>query len=845
TLFPLKITFGTSEEHYQTYFFLRDDLKLKEKFKLISNEPGLIVPLVIVDAHTDDDPLDDELNAGNFISHIYCDFNNGVGGMWPVKVPVQISLFGAVHYPNALEHFEGGIWKRYDDWPCNWIGIVSLDLDYFVREAFVLLRPKPNPEEIAQSIESLVELWSRKNVVLLGLHIDRGLFPKELFDFAIGKLADAFIKHKDSFISARKKVLSTSIGELILNQGNDSVSVKKRYISSQVIYNTVSKMGGENILYREKLVIMGYCVEKTEELLKTYADELVILEDEIKVAYFDYEKNEITNYFGKIKDKLYDVLLEDGLSCNEANIWIKRVEAFISQHEELHKIYANLDDEKIIRLQALNFDFELTDREKSYFRKIIRGMIADTENITDSLTVNNVMKFLNHLLSIFKLFTIDFNFDVFEICRNNFPLDYFIETDGHMCIYINTRANKEVEDILLLAISSYFGLSSEQSEYLRFLYSIPSRQWEIYKGNLENILSGFVLFHIRSMELSCLEPVDIIENIIYIFEISQKIGLDFSTDTWIKFIKVGKDNACKLSLFDLKRIAFINILKQILLTKNEEIKNCARNGIISLILGEEVLDFNTEDEDKSPLISSFFNLHRLYFKYPRLIAYLVSPLLENLFFSLPAIFILWFLPHFWAVLAVIVTIFIICSYLAFYYHSSVLQGKDKKLTIASFKEQKRIFLNFLSMGSGFIALTLLKAIPSSLTAIMTNPIYFLIIVLGIYILGVLYHSLHNLWVRYEDRGIVLISSFPTSSGSKEGGYTKILNKFKGIIPPMATIYDKEGNIDREAMKKLLKRVIPYVNGVFMGGSSGNLKNLSPQDIGELVRIAKEGLKEQV
>ncbi|MCM8827614.1 MAG: FAD-dependent oxidoreductase, partial [Candidatus Omnitrophica bacterium] len=126
-----------------------------------------------------------------------------------------------------------------------------------------------------------------------------------------------------------------------------------------------------------------------------------------------------------------------------------------------------------------------------------------------------------------------------------------------------------------------------------------------------------------------------------------------------------------------------------------------------------------------------------------------------------------------------------------------------------------------------------------------NPIYFLIIVLGIYILGVLYHSLHNLWVRYEDRGIVLISSFPTSSGSKEGGYTKILNKFKGIIPPMATIYDKEGNIDREAMKKLLKRVIPYVNGVFMGGSSGNLKNLSPQDIGELVGIAKEVLKEQV
>ncbi|MCM8774177.1 MAG: 50S ribosomal protein L11 methyltransferase, partial [Candidatus Omnitrophica bacterium] len=748
---PLKITCETSSEHYKTYLFLRDDLGLKNKFQSLTDDSKPNIPIAWIDAHPDDEPLGDELNAGNVVSHIYCDFNNGRGGMWQVKVPVQISLFGAISLPNDSKHFEGGIWNSYDDWPENWLGIVSLDLDYFIREKFITLGHPPTPEEIAQSIESLVELWSKKNVGLLGLHIDKGLFPKDLLDFALGKLADAFIKHKDSFISARGKLSSTLIGKLILNQENDSISTKS-YISSQVIYNTAYKMQEEKPQNREILVIMGYCVEKSEELLKAYAQQLGIAEDEIKIAYFDYEKKEIINYFDRIKDKLYEVLLEDGLSDNEANLWINRVEIFISQHEGLHKIYDNLEDERIIRIQALNFDFELTEREKSYFRKIIRGMIKDTENITHSLIVNNVIEFLNYLLGIFKLFTIELYFDVLKIYEKNFPLDYFIESDGWMCIYINPQAKKEVDDILISAISSFFGLSFKQREDLKFLYSTSLNKWESYKEKLENILSGFVLFHIRSLELSGLEAADIIENLIYIFEISQRIALDFPPETWVEFIKVGKDNACKLSFFDFKRIAFINILKQFLLTKNAEVKNCARNVIISLIVGEEEKgqDFNTEDEDKSLLISSLFNLHKLYFKYPRLVAYLVAPLLENLFFSLPAIFILWFLPHLWAVLAVSVAIFISSSYLAFYYHSSVLQGKDKKLTIASFKEQKRIFLNFFVMGSGFIALGIFKAIPSSLTAIITPPLYFLTIVLGIYLLGVLYHSLHNLWVRYWD-----------------------------------------------------------------------------------------------
>ncbi|MCM8774416.1 MAG: PEP-utilizing enzyme, partial [Candidatus Omnitrophica bacterium] len=99
-------------------------------------------------------------------------------------------------------------------------------------------------------------------------------------------------------------------------------------------------------------------------------------------------------------------------------------------------------------------------------------------------------------------------------------------------------------------------------------------------------------------------------------------------------------------------------IKEATLIVIAEFLKTSKNEVVNEILSGLVKRYA-----KHLLVSSLFNLRKLYFKYPHLVAYLLAPLLENLFFSLPAIFILWFLPHLWSILAVSLAIFILCSYL--------------------------------------------------------------------------------------------------------------------------------------------------------------------------------------
>ncbi|MFC1624731.1 dihydrodipicolinate synthase family protein, partial [Candidatus Omnitrophota bacterium] len=63
--------------------------------------------------------------------------------------------------------------------------------------------------------------------------------------------------------------------------------------------------------------------------------------------------------------------------------------------------------------------------------------------------------------------------------------------------------------------------------------------------------------------------------------------------------------------------------------------------------------------------------------------------------------------------------------------------------------------------------------------------------------------------------------------------------FYGIIPPISTLYRSDGEIDVGSMRDLFGSVLPYVHGLFVGGSAGNLPNLSPEEVGSLTKIARE------
>ena len=56
-----------------------------------------------------------------------------------------------------------------------------------------------------------------------------------------------------------------------------------------------------------------------------------------------------------------------------------------------------------------------------------------------------------------------------------------------------------------------------------------------------------------------------------------------------------------------------------------------------------------------------------------------------------------------------------------------------------------------------------------------------------------------------------------------------LEKFKGIFPPVPTIVDKEGNLDKKGMANLLDHLIDNeADGVLILGSGGEFCHMQPK-----------------
>lgn len=63
-------------------------------------------------------------------------------------------------------------------------------------------------------------------------------------------------------------------------------------------------------------------------------------------------------------------------------------------------------------------------------------------------------------------------------------------------------------------------------------------------------------------------------------------------------------------------------------------------------------------------------------------------------------------------------------------------------------------------------------------------------------------------------------------------------QFKGVIPPVSTILNKEGELDRDGMKKLIDFLIDSkVDGLFFLGSGGEFANMSSEFRKEVVEFA--------
>lgn len=69
---------------------------------------------------------------------------------------------------------------------------------------------------------------------------------------------------------------------------------------------------------------------------------------------------------------------------------------------------------------------------------------------------------------------------------------------------------------------------------------------------------------------------------------------------------------------------------------------------------------------------------------------------------------------------------------------------------------------------------------------------------------------------------------------------KEIRKFQGIIPPAITIFDKEGEIDREKTKKFIQHLISEgVHGIFIAGSTGEAPLMNLDQRKEIIDIGVE------
>ena len=69
---------------------------------------------------------------------------------------------------------------------------------------------------------------------------------------------------------------------------------------------------------------------------------------------------------------------------------------------------------------------------------------------------------------------------------------------------------------------------------------------------------------------------------------------------------------------------------------------------------------------------------------------------------------------------------------------------------------------------------------------------------------------------------------------------KEIRKFQGIVPPVVTIFDKEGEIDREKTKKFIQHLINEgVHGIFIAGSTGEAPLMNLGQRKEIIDIGVE------
>jgi len=74
----------------------------------------------------------------------------------------------------------------------------------------------------------------------------------------------------------------------------------------------------------------------------------------------------------------------------------------------------------------------------------------------------------------------------------------------------------------------------------------------------------------------------------------------------------------------------------------------------------------------------------------------------------------------------------------------------------------------------------------------------------------------------------------------EENMKKELRGIRGIIPPTVTVWDSEGEIDREKTKKFLKYIISEgVHGIFVAGSTGEASLMTMEQRKEIIDIGVE------
>lgn len=75
---------------------------------------------------------------------------------------------------------------------------------------------------------------------------------------------------------------------------------------------------------------------------------------------------------------------------------------------------------------------------------------------------------------------------------------------------------------------------------------------------------------------------------------------------------------------------------------------------------------------------------------------------------------------------------------------------------------------------------------------------------------------------------------------------KKVRKFEGIVPPTVTVFDSEGEIDKEKMERFLQHLIDEgVHGLFVAGSTGEASLMSMKQRKEIIDIGVEVAKGKV